>query len=313
MRQLGKTGIEVSELCFGSLTISAFQSNLSIENGGKLIQYAWEKGINFVDTAEIYENYAYIKEALKTIPRDRVVIASKAYSYDKKTAEDSLNKALKELGTDYIDIFMLHEQESQHTLRGHQEALETFFSLKEKGYIRAVGISTHFIDCVNASKKYKEIEVIHPIINLKGIGIQDGSREDMLEAIESRHREGIGIYSMKALGGGHLIRDHKEALAWIRDIDCIDSTAVGMQSEEEVDYNCDFFFRGVENNEAEERLKKRDRRLIIADYCRACGACERRCKQEAIQVIDGKARVNEQCILCGYCATVCPDFCIKVI
>lgn len=313
MKSLGMTGIEVSRLCFGSLTMSKFQSNLSLKEGSNLIVYARQKGINFIDTAEIYENYEYIRLALKTIPRDQMVIATKAYSYDKNTAETSLNKALKELGTDYIDIFMLHEQESQHTLRGHQEALETFFKLKEKGYIRAVGISTHFINCVKASQKYKEIEVIHPIINSKGIGIQDGTKEEMLDAIKSIHNNGVGVYSMKALGGGHLISQHRSALEWIKGIECIDSTALGMQSMEEIDYNSDLFFHGTENIHAENLLEKKVRKLIVADYCRGCGSCVSRCKQKAIELVDGKAVPKENCILCGYCATVCPDFCIKVI
>lgn len=313
MSILGKSGIEVSELCFGSLTMSSFQANLSLEEGAELLQYGYEKGINFIDTAEIYENYHFIHQALKSIPRDKLVIATKAYSYDQKTADESLNKALRELDTDYIDIFLLHEQESEHTLRGHKEALETLFKRKEEGYIRSVGISSHFIQCIQASQFYKEIEIIHPIINFKGIGIQDGSKEEMLKAIQERHEQGIGIYSMKALGGGHLIKDHRKAIEWIRNIDYIDATAVGMQTKEEIDYNTSMFFSGREDKEAKKLLDNKKRKLIVADYCIGCGSCVDRCKQEGIELKNGKAVPNENCILCGYCATVCPEFCIKVI
>ncbi len=104
---LGNTNIKVSRLCFGSLTMTPFQANLSIEEGAKLIQYAYTKGINFIDTAEIYDNYKYIKEALKGINRKDYVIATKTYAYSKEMAEESLNLALKELDTDYIDIFFI--------------------------------------------------------------------------------------------------------------------------------------------------------------------------------------------------------------
>ncbi|WP_446916691.1 aldo/keto reductase, partial [Klebsiella pneumoniae] len=90
--------------------------------------------------------------------------------YDEKTADASVKKALKELDTDYIDIFMLHEQESLLTLKGHKGALNRLVELKEAGYIRAIGISTHFIGCVNATALFPEIEVIHPIINRRGVG-----------------------------------------------------------------------------------------------------------------------------------------------
>ncbi|MCD1147175.1 aldo/keto reductase [Peptoniphilus sp. KCTC 25270] len=313
MARLGNTGIEVSKLCFGSLTLSSFQANLSVREGAKLIQYAYDKGIDFIDTAEIYENYSIIKEGIKNIPKDKYTIASKAYSYDVKTAQDSVAKAMKELSVDYLDIFLLHEQESEHTLRGHYEALEELFRLKEKGYIRSVGISTHFVNCVKASEKYKEIEIIHPILNYKGIGIQDGTREDMVSALKRRHEQGIGIYTMKALGGGHLISHQKEAMEWVLEQDFLHSTAIGMQSTEEIDYNTHLFFQGKENLSAKESIDKKERKLIVDDYCIGCGNCVRRCKQNGIEIIDGQATPNENCILCGYCATVCPDFCIKVV
>lgn len=105
-RSLGKTGIEVSNLCFGSLTMTPFQANLPIEEGGgKLIKYAYDRGINFIDTAEIYDNYQYIRYALEGIEREDFVIATKCYAYTKNMAKESLELALKELGTDYIDIF----------------------------------------------------------------------------------------------------------------------------------------------------------------------------------------------------------------
>ncbi len=66
---LGDTGIEVSKLCFGSLTMTPFQADLSVKEGAYLIEYAFERGINFLDTAEIYENYNYIRQALKSIRR----------------------------------------------------------------------------------------------------------------------------------------------------------------------------------------------------------------------------------------------------
>ena len=299
MAVLGETGIEVSPLCYGSLTFSRFQANLPLKKGTELLVYANEKGINFIDTAEIYDNYAYIDGAIKELGREAWVITSKAYCYDEKTADASVKKALEELGTDYLDIFMLHEQESLLTLRGHKGALNRLVELKQAGFIRAIGISTHFIGCVNATALFPEIEVIHPIINRRGVGIQDGTPEEMLNAISERHKKGIGIYSMKALGGGHLIAENRASLKWISSIDCIDSTAIGMQSKEEIDYNADLFLRGKENEKALEDVSKKKRKLIIGDYCIGCGSCESRCKQDAIHVQEGRAVVHDKCILCG--------------
>ena len=311
--KLGNTNIEVSRLCFGSLTMTPFQANLSVKEGAELIQYAYTKGINFIDTAEIYDNYKYIKEALKGIDRRDYVIATKTYAYSKELAEKSLNLALKELDTDYIDIFLLHEQESIHTIRGHYEAIEFFLKAKEKGIIRAIGISTHRIEGVLGANKYNEIEVIHPIVNMKGIGIQDGNIGEMLNAIEEAHRLGKGIYGMKPLGGGHLIGEAEKAFNFVKGIPYINSFAIGMQSKNEVDSNISLMDDGYVSEDLKEKLRKKKRKLIVADYCIGCGNCVNTCKQNGIEIIDGKAHPNENCILCGYCARNCPEFCIKVI
>lgn len=310
---LGNTNIEVSRLCFGSLTMTPFQANLSISEGAYLIQYGYERGINFLDTAEIYENYAYIKEALKGINREDYCIASKTYAYTEEMAKNSLEKALREVGTDYIDLFLLHEQESIHTIRGHYEAIEYLIKAKQQGKIRAIGISTHKIAGAKGAQEISEIEVIHPIVNKYGIGINDGTIEEMLIELNHLHNMGKGIYAMKPLGGGHLISELESSFNFVKNIPYIDSIAIGLQSKEEIDSNVHLLENDCLPSQLKVELSKVNRRLIVADYCIGCGNCERRCQQNGIKVINGMAIPNDKCILCGYCATVCPEFCIKVI
>lgn len=311
--KLGKSQIEVSRLCFGSLTMTPFQANLSVKEGAYLIDYAFDKGINFLDTAEIYENYNYIREALKGINREEYVIATKTYAYTKEMAEKSLELALKEIGTDYIDIFLLHEQESIYTIKGHYEAIEYFLKAKERGKIRSFGISTHKIAGVRGAKAYDEIEIVHPIINKYGIGILDGTIDEMLKNVEELNALGKGIYGMKPLGGGHLIKNAEEAFKFVKEIPCLHSIAVGLQSTDEIDANISLIENGYIPNDIKMKLKNKNRKLIVADYCIGCGKCVKRCKQHGITLIDNHAVPNENCILCGYCATTCPEFCIKVI
>lgn len=313
MSRLGNTGISVSKLCFGSLTMTPFQANLSISEGARLLEYAYHKGINFLDTAEIYNNYEYIRKGISKIPRSGYVIATKTYAYTDKLAEESLNKAMRDLDTDYIDIFLLHEQESEHTIRGHYPAVEYLLKAKEQGKIRAIGISTHRVEGVRGFLKYKELDLIHPIFNIEGIGILDGTVEDMLDAIKDCHFSGRGIYTMKPLGGGHLISRAEEAFSFLKNIEYIDSIAVGLQSAEEIDAAVQMIQNGYIDKNIKAMLNKTNRKLIVQDYCQGCGACQERCQQGGISVIDGMAVPNDKCILCGYCATVCPEFSIKVI
>lgn len=311
-RKLGKTDLKVSRLCFGSLTMTKSQRNLSLDEARKLLNYSFNEGINFIDTAELYDNYHLIREVFKDINRENFIIASKTYAYSKEAARDSLNKYLKELKTDYADIFLLHEQESEHTLRGHYEALEELWKLKEKGYIKAIGISTHKVQGVKAARDFKEIDIIHPMANLEGLGILDGSIDDMLYEIKKATEENIGIYAMKVLGGGHLITKSEDAIKWAVENDNFDSIAIGMQSELEVKSNSLLINKKDVPKELKDKLRKTNRQISVEEYCIGCGKCKSKCKSNAIEIIDSKAVINKDCILCGYCASVCPDFYIKV-
>ena len=311
-RKLGKTEIKVSRLCFGSLTITETQGNLSKEQAGKLLSFAYENGINFIDTAELYENYHLLREVFKYVKRENFIITSKTYAYSKEGAQKSLNKYLKDLKTDYADIFLLHEQESELTLKGHYEALEELWKLKEKGYIKAIGISTHKIRAVKAAREFKEIDIIHPMTNLEGLGILDGTIDEMMDEISKARKAGIGIYAMKVLGGGHLISKSEDAIKWAVDREEFDSIAIGMQSEAEVSANTSLINRKEISKEIKDKLRRTNRKISVEDYCIGCGKCKEKCQAKAIDIVDGKARINESCILCGYCANVCPDFYIKV-
>ncbi len=312
-RQLGKTGFLVSAICFGSLTIGPLQANLSLGQGAEVIKAALDTGINFIDTAEYYQNYAYIKEALKGRSED-IIIASKSYAYSKELMAKSLEKARRELNRDRIEIFLLHEQESLLTLKGHWEAIEYLLEAKAKGIIGAVGMSTHRIEGVQAATQLDEIEVIHPMLNKEGLGIQDGSVEEMLQAIRKAKQAGKGIYSMKPIGGGNLIAKVEAALKWSFELDCVDAVAIGMKSPEEVRINAAWSVGKVPNSQDLAKVTREPRRLLIGEGCFGCGKCLEKCSQEALSLRDGKSTVDiEKCVLCGYCAPLCPDFCIKVI
>lgn len=311
-KRLGENGPAVSRLCFGTLTMSPLQANMTPRDGARLIARAYDLGVTFVDTADLYDTYPHIREAMK-VARD-LQVSSKAYCWDEKTAGEALERAYLGIGRDYIDVFMLHEMESIHTLRGHEEALIYLNKQKERGHVGAVGISTHYVACVEAAARFGGIDVIHPIINERGLGIADGTRDEMERAIEAAHARGIGILAMKPLGGGHLIASSKQAFDYVLEKPWIDSVAVGMQSIDEIEMNVAAFTGVTVDNEVTERLSKVKRKLLIQDWCEGCGKCAARCQQRALKVENGMARVDpEKCVLCGYCAPICPQFCIKVI
>ena len=100
--KLGSTGLEVSKLGIGPPT------NLSPEEGDRLLIGSYELGVNFWDTSDDYGSHPHIASALKYVPRKDVVISTKTYAKNGKEATESLKNSLKELETDYLDIFLLH-------------------------------------------------------------------------------------------------------------------------------------------------------------------------------------------------------------
>jgi len=108
---LGRTGIKVTELCFGALPIGPLQANISVEEGARLIRMALEKGINFIDTAEGYKTYPHIKRALEGYSEE-VIIATKSPATTYSEMEKSIQDALLSLQRPLIDIFHLHAARS---------------------------------------------------------------------------------------------------------------------------------------------------------------------------------------------------------
>jgi len=310
---LGQTGIEVSELCFGVLPMGPLQAGLTLEAGAELIVSALNQGVNFLDTAELYRTYPYIRKALDNYAGE-VVIASKSAAETYEGMKKSIEDALEQLNRSFLDLFLIHAaRDTAEVFEERRGALKCLKEYKAKGKIRAIGISTHSVEVVLKAAEHDDMEVIFPIINKMGLGIVGGSTDEMLQAIKKGKEAGKGIYAMKALAGGHLIGDVQGAINYVRNIEGICSVAVGMVKKAELDLNLKIF-----NDEdiPEELLLggKKNKRLIVSVFCKGCGSCVEACPNRALSLVNGKAEVNPQsCLLCGYCSPSCPEFALRVV
>ncbi|MCL2548957.1 MAG: aldo/keto reductase, partial [Symbiobacteriaceae bacterium] len=278
-----------------------------------LLLEAHSRGVTFFDTAESYRTYPYLRELIAKVGRQSVVIATKSYAVTAREARDSLQRALDTMATDYIDIFMLHEQLSSLTIQGHAQALEFYIQAKQQGLIRAVGLSTHFIAAVRAAIMLPEIEIIEAVYNPAGFGIQDGSAGDMLDALEENRRMGKGICAIKVLGGGHLIPRSHELLPEVSGLKTIHSLIIGMQSSEELRVNLALINGEEPCSNDKNSLSMCGRALHIADYCMKCGLCVSRCPTNALTISGDSININrDKCFTCGYCGGVCPQMAIKI-
>ena len=316
--QLGKTGIQVSPVGCGVLPMGPGQLALPVDEGAELICYALSKGINFIDTAQYYRTYPYIRRALEMLEGRSVeacsafarpVISSKTLASDYDGAYSAILEECAALGVPYIDIFLLHEVRSgQFAMR--QGAWRALMAAKAEGLVRAIGVSTHHVDVVEELTRVPACDVIFPLINYAGMGIRRGrsaaSCADMAAAIDAARGAGKGIYSMKALGGGNLAAHYREALDYVFGLDSIDSVMLGFGCRRDIDDIVSFLNGSMPQDYVPDVSTKCVR--VNQEDCEGCGTCLAVCHSAAIAYNkNGLAEIDRsKCITCGYCAQACP-------
>lgn len=311
---LGNTGICINPLVYGTLPLGPLQAAVSPAEGGRLIRYALERGVNLLDTAELYQTYPHIRAALDGYSGE-VFIASKTHANTAELARTHVERALRELGVERLDIVHLHGARVADPFTDRAEVIAELVKMKGEGKIAHVGLSAHYISAVRKAVEHPEIEVVHPLINRTGMGIIDGTAEEMAGAIAACAAAGKGIYAMKALAGGNLISSARESLRYVLGLPGVHGLAIGMLSEAEIEGNLALFERDEADERLWDELEGRRRKLTIMQaFCKGCGACVPACTNDALQIVDGKAEVDDDnCILCGYCGAACPEFMIRVV
>ena len=314
-QQLGQTDLYVSPVGFGVLTMGASQMDLPLDEGAELIRYALERGINFFDTAQYYETYPYLREALRGMERrplntDFPIICTKSLASTYEQMESAIEEALCKLELNAIDIFLLHEVRQDPDWDMRTEAWQCLQDYKLRGLIRAIGVSTHHVDVTNKMAQVPECDVVFPLINFAGLGIRKGdgpgTSAEMAAAIKSCHDAGKGVFTMKAFGGGNLTADYVKALDYVTELTGVDSTVVGIGKKGDVDRLIEYAMGTLPRDYVPDISHKKIH--IDAGDCEGCGACIKRCPNKAIYWNEyGLAAVDDDvCLTCGYCAPVCP-------
>ena len=305
---LGNTGIKVSRAGFGVLPMGPSQLALPVEEGAAVLRYALERGFNFVDTAQYYRTYPYIRKALEGGDFKDVVLCSKSLCSDYEGMMEAIAEAEQELGRP-ADIFLMHEVRSGQ-LEERAGAWQALVDAKARGLVRAIGLSTHHVDITRAAADMEDLDVVFPLINYAGLGIRKGNqfatREDMLEAIHACRKAGKGVFSMKAFGGGSLTANYQQALDFIFAQPDIDSVMIGFGKTSEVD-DLLAYLEGTMPSDYNPDVSKK-KVYINQEDCEGCGSCKAACPAGAIYWGEnGLAQVDhDKCLTCGYCSPVCP-------
>jgi|WetSurMetagenome_2_1015567.scaffolds.fasta_scaffold00342_2 1-deoxyxylulose-5-phosphate synthase len=244
--KLGKTGLTVSRVALGTgsggWAKASNQTRLGMKKFVELSQYAYDKGIRFFDTADMYGSHTYVREALKVIPRENVSILTKVMTYDQegwyKTEpfQTSLDRFRKEIGTEYFDIFLLHCMTNGKWSTEYRLYMDALSEAKQKGIVKSVGVSCHDLDAMIEAANNPWVDVLLARINPRGAKM-DGTPEKIMKVLETARLNGKGVIGMKVFGMGELIKDdqREESLNYVIRSGNVHCMTLGLESKEQVD------------------------------------------------------------------------------
>ncbi|MBB5327395.1 aldo/keto reductase [Tunturiibacter gelidoferens] len=234
---LGKTGIRTSRLAMGTGTIgfggASNQTRLGTSPLTRLLLDGYnDNGLRFFDSADSYGSHPYVAEALKHIPRDKVVVLTKTDTRDAAGVRADLDRFRKELGVDYIDIVLIHcVTEGDWTTR-YRGVMDVLSEAKQKGVIRAHGVSCHSLPALKAAAASPWVEV--DLVRLNPIGSHmDADPATVISVIKQMRAQGKGIIGMKILGQGDLRDKPAEAIRYALGTGVLDAFTIGAESQKE--------------------------------------------------------------------------------
>ena len=268
-RLLGKTGLKVTTVGFGSM----------ITSDPSVIARALEMGVTYFDTARGYQNgnnERMVGAALKS-RRKEIVLSSKSEAKTAAEATSDLETSLKELGTDYLDIWYIHSRDKP--AQAPDELVEAWVKAKQQGKIRHIGLSTHSPnEMVDRILEIGKIEVVLSTYNFT----MGDTRDATFERI---HKAGLGLVAMKVMAGGLKTKNPKPqmqrpmaglaALKWAIRKPYFATAIPSMTDLEQLEMN----FQAMTGTfaPADERILAARLEEIRPDYCRMCYGCAGQC------------------------------------
>ncbi|HZE27828.1 MAG TPA: aldo/keto reductase [Terriglobales bacterium] len=233
---LGKTGIKTSRLAMGTGTVGSghhsHQTALGMKGLSDLLLNGYDKGLRFFDAADSYGSHPHVAEALRHIPRDKVTVLTKTWARDAAGTRADLDRFRKELGTDYIDVCLMHCLTEGDWTERFKGTMDVLSEAKEKGIIRAHGCSCHSIEALRTATKSPWVEV--HLVRINPIGsYMDANPDAVVSVIREMKAAGKGVVGMKILGAGDMRNRQDEALKYALSLGLLDAFTIGAESQAE--------------------------------------------------------------------------------
>lgn len=240
---LGKTGLKITRVGMGTGVRGGMRaSNLTRqgdEAAQKLVRDCFDHGVRWFDMADLYGTHPCVREGLKQVPRDEVVLVSKIWrnrggipELERPDADVVVHRFLKELDTDYIDLVLIHCQTRADWIERQQDQMKIMEDLKRKGVVRAVGVSCHSLVALQVAAKEPWVDSVHARVNPYGT-VMDDSPAKVVPVLKAFKAQGKGVVGMKIIGEGRFTRDSEKinrSIDFALNLGCVDVVTVGFES-----------------------------------------------------------------------------------
>lgn len=312
--RLGRTELMVTACSFGALPVQ----RRSVDDAVKLLRKAYDGGINYFDTANMYtDSEMKLGLALSDVRHD-IIISTKSGGKDKATVTAHIENSLRMLKTDYIDLFQFHNPASMPLPDDDDGPFAAALEAKRKGYIRHIGITNHRLDLANRCIESGLFETMQFPFSYIGSGEEIGLASKCKQA-------DMGFIAMKGLAGG-MLTNAKACMNFIKQFDNV-VPIWGIQTEEELDEWLRLEKEGdFKLNDELKAVIEHDRKELCGNFCRSCGYClpcpagidipqaarmDRLLRRSPYgpymtKEYHEKMHLIDNCLHCGACASRCP-------
>lgn len=244
--QLGKTGIEVSRIAMGTgfngYAHSSAQVRLGKSGFEGLMRHGFDSGVNFFDMADMYGSHKFMRGVIGEVGRDRMVLLSKIWfaggggQPPTDRAVPAVERFLRELNTDHLDVCLIHLTKDASWATRLKRMRDELSEFKQKGVIRAKGVSCHDLGALKVAASDPWVDVIFARINNRA-KVMDASDPNVIAAVLKQARaNGKAVVGMKIFGAGQLVQpqQREESLRYVWGNDLVDAMTIGFEKPEQV-------------------------------------------------------------------------------
>lgn len=247
--RLGQSGLETSLIGIGTgVHAGGRTAFLTRQDKGKslgVLRHAYERGIRFFDCADSYGTHPLMREALTGMEREKITLCSKIWvrpggipEPERPDADVVIDRFRKELNTDYLDMVQIHCMVDSEWTDTQKRQMDILQKLKDKGIVRAHGVSVHSLDAMKAAVASDWVDIVHVRINPYGIAMDKPDPAEVVQVINQLHEKGKGVVGMKLVGNGEYRNDSDKinhALKFVLGLGCVDMMIVGFETTDQID------------------------------------------------------------------------------